>query len=79
MLVGNVKAIEYLEDIEKYIDKLEKENKQLKSQLKYKQELIEKIKENVTDSAFEVNTKEYGKLEVVETNVIFETSIRWNK
>lgn len=30
LLVGDVKAIEYLKDIENYIDKLKKQNKQLK-------------------------------------------------
>ena len=47
MLVGNVKAIEYLEDIEKYIDKLEKENKQLKSQLNQSEEVIKECIESI--------------------------------
>ena len=46
-MVGNVKAIEYLEDIEKYIDKLEKENKQLKSQLNQSEEVIKECIESI--------------------------------
>lgn len=63
----------------KYVQEIQQENQQLKEQLKYKQELIEEIKRNVNNNAFEVYTKEYGNIEVVEANVILETKIRRNK
>lgn len=63
----------------KELMRLERENQQLKEQLKYKQELIEEIKRNVNNNAFEVYTKEYENIEVVEANVILETKIRRNK
>ncbi len=61
------------------IKQLQQENQQLKEQIQHKEELLEKIKENIKENAFEVYTKEYGTIEVIETNFILETTIRRNK
>lgn len=71
-------AVERLKKIPNYNDLL-KENKQLKEQIKYKEELIKEIVRNVNNDAFEVYTKEYGNINVVEVNAVLETKIRRNK
>ena len=48
-----------------YIDKLQQENEQLKDNWN-------KLRELILEEGFEINTREYGSLNVIDKNVIFE-------
>lgn len=49
----------------KYIKQLQQENKQLKDNW-------DKLRELILEEGFEINTREYGSLDVIDKNVILE-------
>lgn len=51
--------------VDKSYEQLQQENKQLKDNL-------DKLRELILEEGFEINTREYGSLDVIDKNVILE-------
>ena len=64
---------------EQLIEQLQEENKKLKIQISAREEEYKKLEDNwnklrefILEEGFEINTREYGSLDVIDKNVILE-------